>query len=162
MPRQLDGASLGATHLVVSAGGNDALVQEAVLREPARSIGEALARLAQVRDRFQQAYRTMLDAMLPQALPTAVCTIYDPRFPDPASQRLAITELALFNDAIVRETFARGLTLIDLRLVCDEPADLANPIESAVLGGGKIAAAIARFITEQRPIAGRSAVVTSS
>jgi len=52
VPRQLDRVARDATHLVVSVGGNDALRQEAVLREPARSVGEALARLAQVRDRF--------------------------------------------------------------------------------------------------------------
>lgn len=102
----------------------------------------------------------MLDAMLTRALPTAVCTIYDPRFPDPARQRLAVVGLTLFNDVIAREAFARGLTLIDLRLVCDEPADLANPIEPSVQGGRKIAAAITRVITEQRPVAGKSAVVT--
>ena len=160
--RQLDRAARDATHLVASAGGNDALRQEAVLREPAWSVGEALARLSQVRDRFQQDYRAMLDAIQPRMLPTAVCTIYDPRFPDPARQRLAIAGLALFNDVIAREAFARGLTLIDLRLVCDAPGDLANPIEPSVQGGGKIAAAIARFMAEHWPIQGRPGVVTGA
>ncbi len=65
VPRQLDRVARDATHLVISVGGNDALRQEAVLRESARSVGEVLARLAQVRDRFQQDYRAMLNAILP-------------------------------------------------------------------------------------------------
>lgn len=158
--RQLDPAARDATHLVVSAGGNDALRQEAVFREPARNVGEALARLAQVRDHFRRDYRAMLDAMLPRAASTAVCTIYDPRFPDPARQALAIAGLALFNDVIVREAFARNLALIDLRLVCNDSGDFANPIEPSVQGGGKIAAAITRFMMEHRVPPRQPAVVT--
>jgi hypothetical protein len=53
-----------------------------------------------------------------------------------------VAGLILFNDAILREAFARGLAVIDLRLVCSEPADLANPIEPSVLSGAKIAALV--------------------
>jgi GDSL-like Lipase/Acylhydrolase family len=147
VPRQLSRVPPDATHLVVSAGGNDALRAEPVLAEPARGVAEALARLDAVRLGFRDAYRAMLDAVLARGLPVAVCTIYDPRFPDPMRQRLALAGLALFNDVIVREAFARGLALIDLRLVTDEDSDFANPIEPSVRGGAKIAAAIAALVT---------------
>ena len=39
-----------------------------------------------------------------------------------------------------------GLSVIDLRLVCSDPADYANPIEPSVKGGAKIAESIARAI----------------
>jgi hypothetical protein len=156
--RQLDRAPREASHLAVSVGGNDALRREGVLGEPARSVGEALARLAGAADRFRQDYRAMLDAVLARRLPTALCTIYDPRFPDPLRQRLAVAGLALFNDAIAREAFLRGLSLVDLRLVCDGDADFANPIEPSVQGGRKIAATIARFATEHDPRQRRSTV----
>jgi lysophospholipase L1-like esterase len=143
--RQLGRVPQEATHLVVSVGGNDALRQEPVLGEPARSVGEGMVRLGAVADRFQQDYRAMLAGILARRLSTALCTIYDPRFPDPLRQRLAIIGLALFNDVIAREAFAHGLPLIDLRLVCSEDADFANPIEPSVVGGAKIAAAIAGF-----------------
>ena len=143
--RQLGRMPLGATHLVVSIGGNDALRQEAVLGEPGRSVGEGLARLGAVADRFRQDYRAMLAGILAHRLPTALCTIYDPHFPDPQRRRLAIIGLALFNDVIAREAFSHGLALIDLRLVCSEDADFANPIEPSAAGGAKIAAAIAGF-----------------
>ncbi|MBC4018867.1 hypothetical protein ACFQU2_41455 [Siccirubricoccus deserti] len=73
--------------------------------------------------------------------------IYDPRFPDAARQRLAVAGLTLFNDAILREAFARDLAVIDLRLICSDPADFANAIEPSVLGGAKIAAEIVAMVT---------------
>ena len=40
----------------------------------------------------------------------------------------------------VFEAFARRLPMVDLRLICDEDADYANPIEPSVQSGRKIAA----------------------
>jgi hypothetical protein len=119
-----------------------------MLAEPARSVAEALVRLDALRQRFREAYRGMLEAVCARGLPVAVCTVYDPRFPDAARQRLAVAGLTLFNDAILREAFARGLAVIDLRLVCSDPADFANAIEPSALGGAKIAAEIAALVTE--------------
>jgi hypothetical protein len=137
-----------ATHLVVSIGGNDALRVEAMLAEPARSVAEALVRLDALRQRFRETYRTMLEAARARGLPVAACTVYDPRFPDATRQRLAVAGLTLFNDAILREAFARDLAVIDLRLVCSDPADFANAIEPSARGGAKIAAEIAALVTE--------------
>lgn len=148
--RQLTGLPGDASHLVVSVGGNDALLQAGVLEEGARSVADALGRLAAIRDSFARDYRAMLDEVARQGLPTAVCTIYDGRLPEPRG-RIARTALGLFNDAITREAFARSLALIDLRLICDEDADYANPIEPSVQGGEKIAAAIAAFLIEPEP-----------
>lgn len=149
VPGQLARAPEDATHLVISAGGNDALRQEGLLHTEARSVAEGLARLSGMAGAFRNRYGAMLDAVARRRLPTAVCTIYDPRFPDPARQALALTGLALFNDAILREAFGRRLTVIDLRLICTAPEDFANPIEPSSLGGAKIAAAIASFATGQ-------------
>ncbi len=137
-----------ATHLVISVGGNDALRHVGVFEDRAPSIADALARLAAIADGFRQGYRAMLDEVLGRNLPTAICTIYDPRFPDPRLQRLAVAGLMLFNDAILREAMARGLPVIDLRLVCDQDDDYANAIEPSSKGGEKIAAAIVRLVGE--------------
>ncbi|HEV7252909.1 MAG TPA: SGNH/GDSL hydrolase family protein [Mesorhizobium sp.] len=136
-----------ASHLVVSVGGNDALRHSGILAESARSVAEAVHRIAGATDEFATDYRAMLDAVLAQNLPTAVCTIYDPRFDDPLQRKLAATALATFNDRITREGFSRGLPLIDLRLICNEDRDFANPIEPSARGGDKIAAAIAGLVT---------------
>ena len=148
VPRQMANVPKDATHLVVSVGGNDALRHSIILEEGARSVAEAVGRLAGVREAFAHEYRAMLDAVTARGLPTAVCTVYDANYPDVLRQRLVVTGLCVFNDVITREAFRRGLDLIDLRLVCNEPGDYANPIEPSVQGGAKIAAAIAALALE--------------
>jgi hypothetical protein len=145
---QLQGLPSDASQLVVSIGGNDALRDSDVLNEPARAVGEALHKVAAVRDAFRADYRAMLDAVLGRKLPLAVCTIYDPRFTDVLQRRIGATALAVLNDAITREAFARDVALIDLRVLCDSDEDFANPIEPSVQGGAKIARAICNWATD--------------
>ena len=125
-----------ATHLIVSAGGNEA----------ACTIGEALSLFHEVRTRFQQSYRAMLQALSAVGKPAAACTVYDaiPGF-GPAEQ----VALAGFNEVILREAFLAGLPVIDLRLVCDRPSDYSHvsPIEPSVVGGAKIVRVIADIVT---------------
>lgn len=146
VPGQLGTVPADATHLVVSVGGNDGLRNSYVLREAARSAAEVVGKLADVREVFAREYRAMLDAVMARRLPVAICTIYDARFPDPQEQRLVVTGLSIFNDVITREAFARRIPLIDLRLICDEPDDYANPIEPSAKGGDKIASVIAQMV----------------
>jgi len=145
--RQLAALPGGVTHLVVSAGGNDALSNDGVLDEKARSVAEALDTLSKVRAAFETNYAAMLDAATSTKLPVAACTIYDSNYPDADARRIANTALGLFNDAITRQVFARGLPLIDLRLIFDSPFDYANPIEPSVKGGAKLAHVIAQVVT---------------
>jgi hypothetical protein len=147
VPGQLAGLPPDASHLVISAGGNDALGHAAVLDAPSRSVAESLAALADIGAAFRTKYAAMLAAALARALPLAICTIYDPRFPDPLLRRVGTAALALVNDGIVREAVARALPILDLRAVCDDDADFANPIEPSVAGGAKIAAAIAALVS---------------
>jgi len=158
VPRQAQGLPPDATHLVVSVGGNDALGHIGVLEDRAPSIAQALNRLADIGDHFAQNYRAMLDTVLARGLRTALCTIYEPRFPDPRLQRLAITALTLFNDPILREAARRGLPVLDLRLICNDDRDFANPIEPSVQGGAKIAGVIGRVVTGHDFGAGRCVV----
>jgi len=143
---QLDRLPADATHLVVSAGGNDALGHSGtILFGTANSFAEVLTRLADIREEFQRDYRAMLRAVLARGLPTVVCTVYD------AIPGLGPAEhagLCLFNDVILREAFRAGVPVIDLRLVCTEATDYAqsSPIEPSVDGGGKIARAVSRAI----------------
>ncbi|HKD37812.1 MAG TPA: hypothetical protein VKB78_13465, partial [Pirellulales bacterium] len=68
--------------------------------------------------------------------------------------------LSLFNEVILREAFRAGLSVIDLRLVCNEATDYAktSPIEPSILGGGKIARAIWQAVAESEFRAGRCGV----
>ena len=147
-----------ATHLVVSAGGNDALGASGILHQSVGSVAEAVSLLENAQSRFARDYLEMADAVLKRGLPTAFCTIYDtpPSSPD---QRIIRTALAVFNDVITRAAFARGAALIDLRLICDQDEDYANPIEPSVAGGEKMSAAVARFVSGTFPDASRSSVI---
>jgi hypothetical protein len=157
--RQLRRVPADATHLVVSVGGNDALGSSDFLSAPARSAAEVLSSLADIGDTFERGYLAMLTDVLAHELPTAICTIYYPRFPDAALQKVAVAALAVFNDCIVRAAFAHGLPLLDLRLICTEEADYANSIEPSARGGEKIARAIVEYV-ERGPIGGRNEVFT--
>lgn len=157
--RQLGRLPPTATHLVVSAGGNDALGESHLLAQPCRNIGEGIARLAEAQSSFAARYHAVLEAVLARGLPTALCTIYDANYAPPQATIIKAA-LSLFNDVITRSAFSRGLPLIDLRLICSEPADYANPIEPSARGGAKIAAAIMRQVL--RPADdGRSTVIAS-
>ena len=147
--RQLDRIPHDASHLVVSVGGNDALGHIDLLGRPARSSAEVLGLLADAAGAFEQRYRRMLAAVLRRKLPVTLCTIYNGSFPDAQMQRLASTALTVFNDAILRVAVESGTPVVELRLVCDEPSDYANPIEPSVRGGAKIASAVARAVTER-------------
>ncbi|GAB5078418.1 SGNH/GDSL hydrolase family protein [Arthrobacter sp. AD-310] len=140
--RQLGSLPEDATLLVVSAGGNDALGYAPLLQGKPWSVAEALAMLAAARAIFTRDYLAMIDAVAGTGVPAAVCTIYDtpPSGPDHSVIKAA---LCLFNDVITRAAFSRGTALIDLRLICSEDGDYANPIEPSVQGGLKIARAIA-------------------
>ncbi|MGM0931542.1 MAG: GDSL-type esterase/lipase family protein [Actinomycetota bacterium] len=154
---QLRSLPRNATHLVISVGGNDALGFAYLLNEPVRSAAQAFAKFADAQDGFAAAYAAMLEAVAARGLPAAACTIYDtpPSAPD---QRIIRSAAALFNDRITREVFTRGMSLVDLRLVCSEDGDYANPIEPSVQGGHKIAGAIRAFLFPAN-VAPRSMVI---
>ena len=136
------------THLIVSSGGNNALLNLGLLQRRASSSAEVLNMFAFVADTFEYHYREMLQAVLSLNKPTAVCTIYYPRMIEPLMQKLAVTALTIFNDVIIKQAFLAGVPLIDLRLVCNEDADYANEIEPSAAGGKKIADALVQVVSE--------------
>jgi hypothetical protein len=140
--RQLASLPPDVTHLVVSAGGNDALGHSGLLDRRASSSAQVLGWFADAAAAFERDYRDMLGAVASRGLPVIACTIYNGNLGEPA-QRLATTALAMFNDVIQRVARELDVPVIELRRVCDEPGDYANPIEPSVQGGAKIAEAIA-------------------
>ena len=142
--RHLQRMPADATHLAISVGGNDALGCIVILRQPAESVAEALLGLSEIQAEFRREYHNMLAAVAALRLPTLVCTIYDAI---PGLEREAACALTLFNDVILREAIGAGIPVLDLRLLCDHASDYSplSPIEPSVLGGAKIATAIARI-----------------
>lgn len=156
--RQIARIPADATHLVVSAGGNDALGSVDVLYRGARTVGAGLAMLGDVVAPFEARYRTMLDEVLALGLPTAVCTVYNPVFPDPEERRYAALGLAVFNDAILRVALWAGVPVLELRSICSEDEDFANPIEPSSRGGEKMVSAIATMLAEHDFTRGRTTI----
>ena len=146
LPGQLARLPAEATHLVVSIGGNDALLASGLVQQRAGTVGEALTQLAQAMQTFAASYRRAMQAVIAAGKPAVFCTIYDPLFPDPAYQTTLTAGLAHFNDAIIRQVGAGGMPLIDLRHVCTAAGDYANEIEPSSAGGAKIARAIAHAL----------------
>lgn len=148
VPRQLGCLPDDATDLVLSVGGNDALVHSDLLDRPALSSAQVLGWLDDAARAFERRYRAMLDAVLARDRPLTLCTIYNGNLAPP-TQRRATVALAVFNDAILHVAAEHRLPVIELRLVCTSPLDYANPIEPSVRGGERIARAIVRAVVER-------------
>jgi hypothetical protein len=142
---QLTRVPVDATHLVVAIGGNDALQNSDLLSTRVRSTAEALTLFADRLAPFEASYRAAIGEVVALGRPVTVCTVYNGALaPDQAT--VARIGLTLFNDVILRVAFELRLGVIELRTICDERSDYANPIEPSGQGGLKIARAIARAI----------------
>ena len=150
LPSQLMNVPADASRLVVSVGGNDALLNADVLAMPVASTTEALELFAARADAFESSYRRALDAVLGLDKPTVICTVYNGLLGDGAEAHAARAALRFFNDAILRVAFEHGFPVIDLRLVCALPEDYANPIEPSGTGGRKIAEAVLEAVGASR------------
>jgi lysophospholipase L1-like esterase len=154
VPAQLAAAPIEASDLLVmSAGGNDALGSIELLSDPRPyTFSQVLAHLYGVKESFRTAYAATLDALVSYQRPTVVCTVYNPHFDEELLQHTAEAALSIFNDVIMQEAVRRRVPMIDLRLICTEPAHFANPIEPSNEGGARIAEAIVSAATRLAPL----------
>jgi hypothetical protein len=145
LKEQLKRVPSDASRLVVSIGGNDALMNINLLSQHVSTIAEALEQIGDRVARFEADYREAIESTLALGLPTTTCTVYNGNLesPDAPAARLA---LMTFNDVILRVAFEEGLNVIDLRLVCRVADDYAYQIEPSGSGGEKIAKAVASTI----------------
>ena len=75
VPFQLQHVPPDASHLVLSVGGNDALMSSSILNI-SYSTSQAVAALADVSRRFEEKYRHAVGACQQLNLPLTICTIY--------------------------------------------------------------------------------------
>jgi len=146
-----------ATRLVVALGGNDALRNIDLLSFRATSSADVLGTFATRLAGFERDYRNAVSELPRLEQPATVCTIYNGALP-PDQARLARIALMTFNDAILRTAFDLRFDVIELRAICTEPADYANPIEPSGAGGRKIALAIASTFGMAHPLPAPSRV----
>jgi lysophospholipase L1-like esterase len=157
--RQVRSFPQGATHILVSAGGNDALRHAHKLGNDYLTSADLFKEWADIQADFRRDYRQMLEAVLALQLHTAVCTVYDAV---PLIGAVEVTALSLFNDVITTEAIGHGIPVIDLRRVCADPWDYSSisPIEPSSKGGEKIATAIKRMLEQHDSSTRRTVIYT--
>ena len=155
--KQLDELPSDATHLVVSAGGNDALENTPIVNSPALDGATVLSELVSAQNEFTASYRRLVRDLAGRRLRVVASTIYD-AVPGLTSEER--TALSLFNDVIVRELIAVRFPILDLRRICVEARDFssASPIEPSEIGGNKIAMALQAILLSESPRTVRTVV----
>jgi hypothetical protein len=155
--KQLEAIHEDVSHLVVSAGGNDAINNADILQMRVSSSAEVLASLSDRAQDFEAEYSKLLNAATKIGRPISISTIYYPNFAQESVQKVTKAALASFNDVIVSLGAKFEVPILDLRLICTAPSDYANEIEPSGTGGEKIAAAIVRML--KRRISGETGCV---
>jgi hypothetical protein len=164
VPGQIDRIPADATHLFLSAGGNDALRLLPVLEQAADTVFDVLTKFSYLSAEFRRQYAELIEALKAKGLPLTLCTIYRgfPQdgfyFSDEAHYECAQMALRFFNDAIISEAIESRLPLIDLRHVVNESDDYVQSIEPSARGGRKIALAISRLLAAHNFEANRCCV----
>ena len=145
LDRQLDLIPDDGTHLAISIGGNDALHSSDLLALRASSSIAVLEAFAARTSAFERAYRTAISRAVALGRCTAVCTVYNGAL-DREQATAARVGIAIFNDVILRTAVDLRVDALELRSICTDPSDYANPIEPSGTGGKKIARGIAYMI----------------
>jgi lysophospholipase L1-like esterase len=140
--RQLRAIPADASHVVISVGGNDMLRHIDLLSLTVSSCAEALEAFASRVGAFEEAYRDAVAGAATPSRQAVLCTIYNGALNQDLA-RIARIGVAIFNDVILRTAIDLRIEALELRSVCNEPADYANPIEPSAQGGAKIARGIA-------------------
>ena len=134
-----------ATCLFVSVGGNDAIDNAHLLTEMTKPGPVLLAELEAISDKFRNDYKRAIDSVCSLKKPVYLCTIYNGNLESNIAAA-AKAAVAIFNDKIYSVANEKGLVTIDLRGICNMPADYATPIEPSVIGGKKIAKSIYEYV----------------
>jgi lysophospholipase L1-like esterase len=149
IPQQILGIPPNATYLFVSVGGNDALMNMDLLTDMTTPGAQLLSKLSMLADVFHKNYDEAIGGICKLRKPTYVCTIYNGNLESSIS-KAAKAAVGVFNDIIYSTANENHLGVIDLRRICNQPSDYANPIEPSTLGGKKIADAIYQKVVARK------------
>jgi hypothetical protein len=140
-----------ATHIIISASGNDLLTllnEMVVANFTAASMYSAIITgLNQVSER----YRHIVQALKSFGCHLACCTVYRPSFNHFFFKALATMSFGLHNSRIVKITEELDTSVIDLANIGLSPKDFATPLELSALGGCKLVENMSLFVTEHPP-----------
>ena len=142
---QVESLPIVITRAIVSSGGNDALHNSEIVYLPINSTQEALLLFSERARKFEKDYRAAIEHVVESMSECTICMIYNGNLLKDQAPSAKVA-LMLFNDVILRAASELGLDVIDLRMICVEPSDYANPIEPSGQGGRKIAHSIAASV----------------
>ena len=132
---------------VLSVGGNDALQARGVMLQQVTLVYEAFGVIDKPLKEFRRNYQNALKMMVQSFEKVIVFTIYN-KIPDIVTNAEK-NALSLFNDIITEEVNyqimeGENLELLDLRVLCNDPADysVVSPIEPSHQGSQKIVNAL--------------------
>lgn len=149
--RQLPRIPDQATHIVLSASGNDllSLLNEMVVANfTAVSMYRAIVQgLAEV----SQRYRDLMKALKSMGCHLACCTVYQPHFNHLFFKSLAAFGLGLHNNRLKQISTDLDASVIDLANMFDSKEDFANPLELSTRGGAKLVENVSNFVSEHPP-----------
>lgn len=151
--RQLPFIPERATHIVLSASGNDllALLNQMVAAQFSLSsmysaIGEGLLQVA-------ERYRDLVQALKGLGCHLACCTVYRPNFDHLFFKSLAMLSLGMHNSRIQQVSIDLDCSIIDLASLFDDDEDFATPLELSTRGGSKVVKNISRFVADHPVLA---------
>ena len=128
-----------ATHAMIFIEGNHAIEKSGILDSGASTYGQTLEQLSLAADEFERTLARLIHAAQAAHLVIMVCTMFQPNYKDPVRQRTACAALAVFNDRVTKRAAEARVSLIDLRLVCNEPGDYDKPTLLSKRGVQKVA-----------------------
>jgi hypothetical protein len=133
-----------ATHAIIFIEGNHAIEQSGLLHSQPTAYGQTLEQLSLAADEFEHTLERLIHVAQSARLVIMVCTMFQPNHKDRVRQRTACAALAVFNDRVIKRAAEARVSLIDLRLICNEPEDYDNATQLSQSGLQK-AANVIRF-----------------
>jgi hypothetical protein len=137
-----------ATHIVLSASGNDLLsllnemvVANFTLSSMYATIGNGLNQVA-------ENYRDILRELKGLGCHLSCCTLYRPNFNHLFFKSLASFSLGLHNSRIKQISIDLDCSVIDFANIFDGGEDFANPLELSTIGGAKLVENVSAFIAD--------------
>mmetsp|Transcript_11596 Transcript_11596/g.22026 ORF Transcript_11596/g.22026 Transcript_11596/m.22026 type:complete len:357 (-) Transcript_11596:48-1118(-) len=146
--RQVPVVPDAATHLVLSASGNDLLRLLNEMSSSEFSVRSMYAAVTVGLKEVSQKYRRILESLRSTGCHIACCTVYRPNFQHLFLKALAATSLGVHNGRIQEIAEDLDLSVVDLAGFCVEPEDFANPLELSTRGGCKVVENITQFVRD--------------
>lgn len=146
--RQIPQIPASATHLVLSASGNNLL---SLLNQMVRarfSLSSMYGSIWEGMKRVADLYRELIAALCGLGCHVAVCTVYRPNFNHMFFKSLATFSLGMHNTRLSAISEEFDCSVIDLANLLEGQEDFANPLELNTRGGAKVVQNVSCFVVD--------------